>query len=165
MLGKCRKLRWRIKIFGIRHVLVCRPWDPLIFLCRPKLNIGIASLVRNAILHLSWKFQVKILKNAKAAEFLVKSILRLLRIRILEILFIVGSFFPLVFTFQLILSYRLQRTCSLGLPFILNWSRSKICSAYAQLWAYGFWLITLPFFVRSICNFICEFRRPLATSY
>ena len=37
-----------------------------------------------------------------------------------------GCFFTLLFTFQLILSYRLHRICSLGLPFILSWSHSKI---------------------------------------
>ena len=35
---------------------------------------------------------------------------------------------------------------------------------YAQIWAYGFWLITQWFFVQSWWNFIYDFRRPLATS-
>ena len=46
------------------------------------------------------------------------------------ILFIFGSFFAIVFTFQLILSYRLQRTCGLGLNFILSWSCSQIFIFY-----------------------------------
>ena len=35
--------------------------------------------------------------------------------------------------------------------------------SHAQIWAYGFWLITQPFFVQLRWNPIHEFRRPLAT--
>ena len=47
---------------------------------------------------------MKIFKTEKALGFLVKSILRLR-----TILFIFGSFLALIFEFQLILSYKLQR--------------------------------------------------------
>ena len=59
-------------------------------------------------------------KNSKALGISVKSILRLSLTEIWAILLIFGSFFALVFTFQLILSYGLRRTCSLGLLFIFS---------------------------------------------
>ena len=54
------------------------------------------------ILHLSWKFQMKIFKNKKAFWWNQLSDYREQRY---------GQFFALVFTFQLILSYRLRRIC------------------------------------------------------
>ena len=62
----------------------------------------------------------------EALCFLVMSILRLSQTEIWVILLIFGSYFALVFTFQLILSYRLQRTCILGLTFILDWCKYYI---------------------------------------
>ena len=57
----------------------------------------------------------------------MKLILRLSRSEIYgQFYFIFGSFLALIFTFQLILSYKLQGICSLGLPFIWSWSHSKI---------------------------------------
>ena len=91
---------------------------------------------------------LKILKNEKALlGFLVKSILRLSRTEIWAILFIFGS-------------YRLQRICSLCLPFKnidtwpINGPKPIKFGAYVQIWAYGFCLITQPFFVQSWWNFI-----------
>ena len=84
--------------------------------------------------------------------------------------------FALVFVFQIILSFGLQKTCSLGLPFILSWYRSKY-RYLTNLWAncnqircvcpnMGIWCLAQnsAIFVRPERNLIYEFRRPLATS-
>ena len=86
------------------------------------------------------------------------------------ILFIFGTFFVSVFTFQLIVSYILQRTCRLGLSFILSWYLTKLLANYYKIWCVcpnmDIWFLihNSAIYLNSGLNCIYEFRRPLATS-
>ena len=96
--------------------------------------------MRNTFLHVSWKFQVKILKNSACLE---KKILRLSQTEIW------GKFSFLQFfriCIQISTNFQLKITKNINLVTFKNidiWQfygpNTIIFCAYAQIWAYDFW--------------------------